>query len=298
MNKVGDVNCHNSDYNTKMIDTHAHLTTRLNPHDGQVKLDAVILAASSIEDSVENLEIAKKADNLFPSVGIHPGEVGENIDNQINYLDNLLSQYENIVAVGECGLELVEQYDLKNQTKLFRGQIALSLKHNKPLIVHSREASDEILKILADYKGLRGVIHCYTGGKKRIKKFLDLPGEWSFGLDGNLTYEAGLEQVAVMIPKDRLVAETDTPFLAPVPHRQCQYPVSGRSGQSLHRHLLARRDCDGRGWCGAPCALFHVPDRTEAHRHRVRYRGYRIGSAVAHVGHLFQRGRDPHCGLG
>jgi TatD DNase family protein len=87
------------------------------------------------------------------------------------------------------------------------------------LIVHNREANNETLEILGEYKNLRGVIHCYSGGKKRIKRFLELPGMWYFGIDGNLTYEIGLEEVVKNIPKDRLVLETDCPYLTPVPFR-------------------------------------------------------------------------------
>jgi len=87
------------------------------------------------------------------------------------------------------------------------------------LIVHSRKASDETLEILKSYKNLRGVIHCYTGGKKRIKKFLEISDNWYFGIDGNLTYEDGLVEVVKNIPKNRLILETDTPELTPVPHR-------------------------------------------------------------------------------
>jgi TatD DNase family protein len=113
----------------------------------------------------------------------------------------------------------------KDQERLFRGQIAVALKHKKPLIIHSRKASDETLAILGSYKNLRGVIHCYTGGKKRIQKVLDLPGEWYFGIDGNLTYEDGLVEVVNNIPKDRLLLETDCPALTPIPHRgEINYP--------------------------------------------------------------------------
>jgi TatD DNase family protein len=93
------------------------------------------------------------------------------------------------------------------------------LKYKKPLIVHSREASEETLEILKSYKNLRGVIHCYTGGKKRVKRYLEISDNWYFGIDGNLTYEDGLVEVVRYIPKDRLVLETDSPALTPVPHR-------------------------------------------------------------------------------
>jgi TatD DNase family protein len=202
-----------------MIDTHAHLSDRFKQEVDLESLKWVVLSASNRQDSLDNLKLAAENPKLKPSVGIHPMEVGENIDEQINFLDQLCEDNKNIVAIGECGLEFSEGVDKKKQEILFRGQIAVALKHNKVLIVHSREASEETMEILKSYKNLRGVIHCYTGGKKRIKRFLEISNNWFFGIDGNLTYEVGLSQVVAEIPKDRLVLETDTPFLAPIPHR-------------------------------------------------------------------------------
>jgi TatD DNase family protein len=196
-----------------MIDTHAHLSSRFKQEVELGKLDWVILAASNLRDSKDNLELAKTNKKLLPAIGIHPQEINDNVEE----LEKLMS--DEVVAIGECGLEYTEGVDKKKQEILFRGQIALSLKYKKPLIVHSREASEEILEILKSYKNLRGVIHCYTGGKKRIKKFMEISDDWYFGIDGNITYEVGLNQVVANIPKDRLILETDTPFLAPIPHR-------------------------------------------------------------------------------
>lgn len=202
-----------------MIDTHAHLSDRFKQEVDLTGLDYVILAASNIKDSKDNLKLAKNNKKLLPAVGIHPQESITNYELSITNLENLLKDYKNIVAVGECGLEFTDGVDKDKQIKLFREQIELSVKYKKALIVHSRKASDETVEILRSYKNLRGVIHCYTGGKKRIKKYLAISTDWYFGIDGNLTYETGLEEVVKNIPKERLLAETDTPFLAPIPHR-------------------------------------------------------------------------------
>lgn len=207
-----------------MIDTHAHLSSRFENEVDLADLKAVILAASNEQDSLDNLELAKKNPKLLPAVGIHPQELKKEIDKQIEFLDKLLSENKNIIAIGECGLELMGELAFAKATaakqeKLLRGQIELAIKYDKPLIIHSRESSEEILSILSDYKNISGVIHCYTGGRKRIKRFMELPGLWYLGIDGNITYEVGLENVVLNIPKDRLILETDSPFLTPVPHR-------------------------------------------------------------------------------
>ncbi len=203
-----------------MIDTHAHLTSRFNRETGDIDgVDYVILAGSSFVDSIENIKLAKSDKKLLAGVGIHPQEVSKEVDEAINNLDKLLIENKNIVAVGECGLEYVDQIDKDLQVKFFEKQIELSLKYDKALIVHSRKAADDTLEILKKYQNLRGVIHCYSGGKKRIDQFLKLSREWYFGIDGNLTYESGLEEIVKFLPQDRLVLETDSPFLTPIPHR-------------------------------------------------------------------------------
>jgi TatD DNase family protein len=186
-----------------MIDTHSHISTNIG------KLDFVVLSGSNIEDSRNNIEVAKSDKRLKAAIGIHPQEVGDNFE----ALEKMMC--DEVVAVGECGLEFTDGVDREKQIKLFESQIELSIKHNKPLIVHSRKASDETLEILKKYN-CRGVIHCYTGGIKRIK---NVPESFYFGIDGNLTYESGLQEVIKNIPKDRLVLETDSPFLTPIPHR-------------------------------------------------------------------------------
>ncbi|MFA6518969.1 MAG: TatD family hydrolase [Candidatus Shapirobacteria bacterium] len=210
-----------------MIDTHAHLAERFSTDRERIVADskkagvkAIILSASSMTDSLDNIKIAKDYPGfLYPSIGVHPQE------NEINMekMEEWLLTQKNIVAVGECGLEFFGSHNPLLQEDIFRKQIDLSAKYGKPLIVHSREAMDKTIEILGEYPKAFGVIHCYTGGKKRIKRVLEL-GNWHMGIDGNLTYESGLVEVVKNIPKDRLVLETDSPFLSPVPHRgeECQ----------------------------------------------------------------------------
>jgi len=194
-----------------MIDTHAHLSSRFRD---EIKIDGleyVILAASCVQDSKDNLELAKDNKKLLPAVGIHPQESDEDVEK----LEELIT--DKVVAVGECGLEFMDNYNRESQEKCFRKQIELAQKYKLPLIVHARKAVDEAVEILKEYKNINGVFHCYAGGIKRIKKINDL--DFYFGIDGNLTYEIGLEEVVKNIPKDRLILETDSPFLTPVPFR-------------------------------------------------------------------------------
>ena len=210
-----------------MIDTHAHLSSRFSEEIKIEGLDYVILAASCLQDSKDNLELSKTNKKLMPAIGIHPQEINDDFATLEKLFD------DRVVAIGECGLEFtdeVNENDRKKQVELFRKQIVMSQNVNRPLIVHARKAVDEAVEILKEYKNVSGVFHCYAGGIKRIKKIIELDGEspslksfggprWYFGIDGNLTYEIGLEEVVKNIPKDRLILETDSPYLTPVPFR-------------------------------------------------------------------------------
>ena len=214
-----------------MIDTHAHLSKKFSPAVAEPVVCGVrvVLAASNLEDSGENIELAKINPKLFASVGIHPQctdpKNTDSIEKQLGIISDLVKNNKNVTAIGECGMDLStpppeeRERNRNEQEKLFRGQIEIARKYKLPLIVHARKAVDEVIEILKGYKDICGVFHCYAGGKKRIKKVLDLGDGWYFGIDGNLTYEIGLNEVVGEIPKDRLILETDSPFLTPIPHR-------------------------------------------------------------------------------
>lgn len=197
-----------------MIDTHAHLERLCDIDEG---IDKIILAASNIDDSQNNLLLGEKLpEKLLVAVGIHPQECEVSPAELKKIVEE---NYEKITAIGECGLEFLSDYDRKKQEKVFRAQIELAQKYKKPIIIHARKAVDETVEILKEYKNLSGVFHCYAGGNKRIKKVLELGENWCFGIDGNLTYEEGLVDVVKNIPKDKLILETDSPYLTPEPFR-------------------------------------------------------------------------------
>ena len=220
-------------YNYFVIDTHAHLSEKFCPDvkSGQALIEelTVILAGSNVTDSRENIELAKNNLKLWASVGIHPQctdpENLDAIEKQLKLLEDMVKSNKYVVAIGECGLDFSppppeeRERSKEEQEKLFLGQIKIAKKYQKPLIIHARKAIDEVIEILKKYKNLSGVFHCYTGGKKRIQKVLGLGDQWYFGIDGNLTYEVGLAEVVAAIPKERLILETDSPFLTPVPFR-------------------------------------------------------------------------------
>jgi len=198
-----------------MIDTHAHLEDTLCDIDKGI--DKIILAASNVADSKNNLILGDKyPEKILVSVGIHPME---SQDSPVELEKIVEENYKKIGAIGECGLDFSGEFDQERQIIVFKKQIELAQKYKLPLIIHARKAVDEVVEILKEYKNISGVFHCYAGGNKRIKKILDLGPNWYFGIDGNLTYEIGLEEVVKNIPKDRIILETDSPYLTPVPFK-------------------------------------------------------------------------------
>lgn len=217
------------------IDTHCHL----NFPDYEKDLNAVIkrsinngvakiiCISSNISDSKKAIEICNRYDGVvFAAVGIHPQKTDpinqDSLEDQINQLSYLASKHI-VIAVGECGLDFSPAPEGEEDRKpdeqffLLRKQIEIAQKTHLPIIIHSRKALDETIGILKRYSNLTGVFHCYSGGKADIEKVLPL-GLY-FGIDGNITYDVGLQNVVKKIPLEKIILETDSPFLSPVPYR-------------------------------------------------------------------------------
>lgn len=162
---------------------------------------------------------------IFAGIGYHPYEAPHNPD--ISYLESLLKDQENkgyIVAVGECGLD----YHLYKgemaagrkdvQRRLFEDQLNLAVAHNLPIIIHCREAWDDMFDVLQHLPKIpRGVLHCFSGGLQDLRLAQELG--FYVGIDGNVTYSKQLEMIVPHIPLSMLLLETDAPYLTPVPHR-------------------------------------------------------------------------------
>ncbi|MFH1602071.1 MAG: TatD family hydrolase [Candidatus Shapirobacteria bacterium] len=218
-----------------MIDAHAHLSFP----DYQSDLDLIIArakeagvkkiicASSNLEESQRAVEIAQKYPGVvFAGIGIHPQQTDpENkmpLDKQIKALESLASQKE-VACLAECGLDYApapppeKDRSKKNQYYLFEAQLKIAQKLNLPVQIHSRQAYLDTLAILKSYPKIRGLWHCYSEGKKGIEAIINL-GLY-FGVDGNLTYDPGLQNVFKLIPLNKIILETDSPLLTPLPFR-------------------------------------------------------------------------------
>jgi len=214
-----------------LIDTHCHLDFKDFDTDRDTVIERAIEAgvgriinvASSMEGSRRSVELAGKHDIIYASVGVHPHEAGSVTDKVIDDL-RILAKKGKVVAIGEVGLDYYRNLSPKTeQIKAFRKFIQLAQESGLPLIIHSREADNEIIDILEECEGRgkreegrpRGVVHCFSGDKEFLKRFLKLGLFVSF--TANLTFKnaKNLREVAKDVPVERLLLETDAPFLAP-----------------------------------------------------------------------------------
>lgn len=211
---------------TDIFDSHAHYTDKAFENDRKNLLGsltesgvcAVINCASDIESSVLSVELANEYDFIYAACGVHPEEVDTVDSTFINTLENLASK-KKCVAIGEIGLDYYWRQDNKEHQKdIFEQQILLAKSLNLPIIVHDRDAHGDTLEILKKHSP-KGVLHCFSGSVETAREILKL-GMY-IGIGGAVTFKNARKAVEVcqMIPVDRLLLETDCPYMAPVPMR-------------------------------------------------------------------------------
>lgn len=233
------------------IDIHCHLDSSDFDNDREEVLRRMkdnsigaITIGASLEESKKAVQIAEANENIWASVGIHPDNApqpplnlrggAEKSEAGVIFKFEELIQHPKVVAIGECGLDylrLNSEKEKESQKKLFESQIQFALKHDKPLMLHVREARptgssgrayDDALEILKHYKKefgnkLRGNVHFFAGDIEIAKKFLDLGFTMSF--TGVISFASDYNEVIKYIPQVSIMSETDAPWVAPVPHR-------------------------------------------------------------------------------
>lgn len=181
-------------------------------------VNRIIVDADSIKSCYEVLELSSKYDNIYCCLGIHP----ENIDEDMDELDRIIEENKDnkkFIAIGEIGLDYYWTKETKEkQQNILRHQLELAEKYNKPVIIHSREATKDTIDILKEFPNVKGDIHCFSGSFETAEIYLKMG--YYIGVGGVLTFKnANIKDVIVKLPLDRLLLETDSPFLAPTPKR-------------------------------------------------------------------------------
>ena len=212
-----------------MIDSHCHLDheplfsdlDNVIQRSKNVGIEKLLTISTSIESFSRVKEIVNKDEMIYGTIGIHPHETDNNsIDSE--FIVKNLRDNKKIIGIGETGLDFYyNNSDKHKQIKSFKIHIEASLKTNVPLIIHSRNAEETTFDILNEYKDkkLKILMHCFTGSQKFAEKLLDFNS--FFSASGIITFKNAkdLQQTFKFLPLDRILIETDSPFLAPVPNR-------------------------------------------------------------------------------
>ena len=212
-----------------MIDSHCHLDheplysdlSNIIQRSKDIGIEKLLTISTSFESFSKIKELIKKDEIIYGTIGIHPHESSTNIITSKEIIDNL-NGYSKIIGIGETGLDFYYNNSCKEkQITSFRKHIEASIKTNAPLIVHSRDAEQETFDILNEYKNekLKILMHCFTGSKEFSVKLLTLNSY--FSASGIITFKnsTNLQETFKSLPLDKILIETDSPFLAPVPNR-------------------------------------------------------------------------------
>ncbi|MCH8244876.1 MAG: TatD family hydrolase [Bacteroidetes bacterium] len=237
-----------------LIDTHAHIYLEQFAEDLEdvitrardTGVETILMPAIDIRSIHQALELCDRFSGLFAMAAIHPSDTKTASDEDFEQVQSLC-QNANIIAVGESGLDYHwdRSFDA-TQKKFLRLHARLAISEDLPLILHNREAQDDIIRILKEEKErsehperLRGIFHCFGGPPHVVPDIMELG--FHFGIGGTLTFKnAGVPDAINEVPMEAIVLETDAPFLAPVPHR-------GKRNEPSHVRLVAERLAEVRG---------------------------------------------------
>ena len=235
----------------ELIDSHAHLDGEKFADDRAAVVERALAAGvvkiitmgDSLESSARSVALAERFEPIYAAVGVHPEEAQPMTAATDEQLAAWAAQ-EKVVAIGEIGLDYYWEKDEEKralQRAIFVRQLDLARPLKLPVCIHDREAHGDMMKILkTEGRGLRGVLHCYSGSWEMAAELLK--GDWYFGIDGPLTYKnaAKLPEIVQRLPAERILVETDSPYLSPMPFR-------GRRNEPAHVLYVAKKAAELRG---------------------------------------------------
>lgn len=208
-----------------IIDTHAHLDfpdykadlesvlTRAK----EANIGSIINVGTNLTSSQKSIALANRFDYIYASVGIHPHDASKISEQNWQTLESLVKESK-VVAIGETGLDYYRNRSPReDQQRMFHQHLTLASAHDLPVIIHCRDAGDDCVKILNDHKNgtLQGVVHCFSGTQETARQFIDMGLYLSFAGPITFSNANALREVAKSVPVERLLLETDSPFLAP-----------------------------------------------------------------------------------
>ena len=226
-----------------LFDTHAHMNDPAYDNDREAVLlglkdkgvELMMNVGCCLESSRDCIAMAEKYPFVYASVGSHPDSADEVNEEVLEEYRKLCKLHSKVKAIGEIGLDYYyEDIPREVQKQAFRMQMELAQELDMPVIVHEREAHDDGMRIVKEFKKVTGVFHCYSGSAEMARQLVDLG--WYIGFTGVLTFKNARKAVetAERIPLERIVLETDCPFMAPVPFR-------GKRNDPGYLYLMAER---------------------------------------------------------
>lgn len=210
-----------------IFDVHAHYDDEKFDEDRESLLDslpqmgvkAVVNASVDLATAEKAIEFSEKYPFMYAAVGIHPENLEGLPENYLRILADLYEKNKKVVAIGEIGLDYYWDIPKEPQLKVFEDQLKLAMELDAPVVIHDREAHADTMRILKKYTPKKVLLHCYSGSKEMLKEVMKLGAFISMG--GVVTFKNARVpvEVAEAVPADRLLLETDCPYLSPVPFR-------------------------------------------------------------------------------
>lgn len=224
----------------KIIDSHVHLNSERFDEDRdevlkriEKKLDFVVNIGYDLESSEISVDYANKYSFVYATIGFHPDEIEGYSDEAEKKLEEL-AKNKKVLAIGEIGLDYHWMTRPKEeQWEIFRRQLRLARKLNKPVVIHTREAMEDTINILNEFPDITGILHCYPGSVETAKRMID---RFYLGIGGVLTFKNARKLIDVVtdIPIEKLVIETDCPYMAPTPYR-------GQRNEPIYTEEVAKK---------------------------------------------------------
>lgn len=230
------------------FDTHAHYDDEDFNTDrdeviaalGDSGVSLVLNASSDISSSRASVALTEKYPFFYAAVGIHPHEASSMTASLLSEIQSLAG-HEKVVAIGEIGLDYFYDHSPRDvQREVFRQQMELAKEFKMPVVIHDRDAHEDSMEIIKDFPGVSGVFHCYSGSLEMAKELIKLG--WYLSFTGSVTFKNARKAPEVLgfMPEDRIMIETDCPYLAPVPLR-------GKRNDSRNLKYIAERIAEIRG---------------------------------------------------
>ena len=256
-----------------IFETHAHYEDKKFDADRvellstikKKNIGKIINVGSTMETSRESVCISRAYEDVYAAIGVHPSEIAEMTEEDLNWLEKTAKEDDKVIAIGEIGLDYYWDKDPEIQSLQqywFRRQLELARRVDLPVIIHSRDAAAPTMEILREAAklGTRGVIHCYSYSAEQAKEYVKMG--YNIGVGGVVTFKNGrkLQETVMEIPMEKILLETDCPYMAPEPFR------GKRNDSTLIPYMVAKiaelkgitdKEVEDQTWDNA-CKLFRV----------------------------------------